>query len=126
MSTADSHPSVATPNSPPCSVPQSLRCVDVAPATVLAIELLLQEPVIDLDAAARILSADTGATMCIRRMAAEEHGGEPERAPRISDCIANLDLHELLNELFSNMEKRKRTDCFASRSAVIRMDIHLH
>ncbi len=60
-------------------------------STRLQLELLLQEPVLDLRAVAQVILEDVGATLQILRLVGEEYGLAEERPIRIEDCIASLD-----------------------------------
>ena len=60
-------------------------------STRLQLELLLQEPALDLRAVSEVILQDLGATLQILRLVGEEYGRAAERPIRIEDCIASLD-----------------------------------
>lgn len=76
---------------------QDLSLIDPFPqipamaATMLQLELLLQDAVVDLKALAEVVLSDAGATLQILRMIGEEFPDEKDRPIRIEDCIASLD-----------------------------------
>lgn len=81
-----------------------LHQVRVKARTVLAIDLLLHERTIDLDAVTEVLSCDPGAMMCALGLLAEDSSDDSPISVRIADWISNLDLHELLVELAAHLE----------------------
>lgn len=64
--------------------------VPAMPATMLQLELLLQESLVDLRAVSAVVLSDAGATLQILRMVGEEFPNEKGRPTRIEDCIASL------------------------------------
>ena len=60
-------------------------------ATMLQLELLLQDAPINLKAVADVILSDAGATLQILRLIGEEFPDEKDRPTRIEDCIASLD-----------------------------------
>ncbi|MFP5277608.1 MAG: hypothetical protein ACLGPM_10860 [Acidobacteriota bacterium] len=84
-----------------------LQGVRVKPRTVLAIDLLLQERIVDLNAVTEVLSGDPGAMACALGMLAEEHCEDAPISMRTVDWISSLDLHELLFELEGHLEFRQ-------------------
>ena len=60
-------------------------------ATMLQLELLLQDAPVDLKAVADVVLSDAGATLQILRMIGEEFPDDTDRPTRIEDCIASLD-----------------------------------
>lgn len=60
-------------------------------ATMLQLELLLQDAPVDLKAMADVILSDAGATLQILRLIGEEFPDEKDRPTRIEDCIASLD-----------------------------------
>jgi HD-like signal output (HDOD) protein len=60
-------------------------------STRLQLELLLQEPALDLRAVSDVVLQDLGATLQILRLVGEEYGLADGRPIRIEDCIASLD-----------------------------------
>jgi HD-like signal output (HDOD) protein len=65
--------------------------VPILLSTRLQLELLLQEPVLDLRAVSEVILQDMGATLQILRLVGEEYRAAEERPIRIEDCIASLD-----------------------------------
>jgi hypothetical protein len=65
--------------------------VPVMSATVLGLDMLLQEPCIDLRIASDLILSDVGATLQILRLIGKEYDVAAERPSRIVDCIASLD-----------------------------------
>ena len=61
-------------------------------ATRLQLELLFQEPLIDLRAVSEVILSDAGATLQILRLIGEEYPHEEDRPTRIEDCIASLNM----------------------------------
>jgi HD-like signal output (HDOD) protein len=61
-------------------------------ATHLQLELLLQQPVVELRAVAEVLRRDPGATIEVLRLAGREWMPGEERAARLEDAIAGLSL----------------------------------
>jgi len=66
--------------------------VPVMSATVLGLEILLQERYIDLRMASELILSDVGATIQILRLIGREYDYAAERPSRMGDCIANLDV----------------------------------
>jgi hypothetical protein len=60
--------------------------------TVLALELLLREPCLDLRMASEIVLNDVGATIKILGLVGKEDDFASERPGRMEDCLASLDL----------------------------------
>ncbi len=65
--------------------------VPVMSATVLGLDMLLQEPYIDLRMTSDLILSDVGATIQILRLIAKEYDIAEERPSRMVDCIASLD-----------------------------------
>lgn len=84
-----------------------VRHIRVQPRTVLAIDLLLQEPHVDLNAVTEVLSTDPGAMMCVLGLLTDDCADNSIVSERIVDWISNLDLHELLLELSAHLELQK-------------------
>lgn len=70
-----------------------LDVVPVMSATVLGLDMLLQEPYIDLRMASEFVLSDVGATIKILRLIGREYGTAAERPSRMVDCIASLDVN---------------------------------
>ncbi len=66
--------------------------VPVMSATVLGLEMLLQNPCIDLGMASELVLSDVGATIQILRLIGREYDFPAERPSRMGDCIASLDV----------------------------------
>jgi HD-like signal output (HDOD) protein len=64
--------------------------VPIMLSTRLQLELLLQEPALDLRAVSEVILDDLGATLQILRLIGEEYLVEDERPIRIEDCVASL------------------------------------
>jgi hypothetical protein len=65
--------------------------VPVMPATVFGLDMLLQEPNIDLQAVSELVLNDVGATIHTLRMVCREYESVAERPSRMCECIAGLD-----------------------------------
>jgi hypothetical protein len=65
--------------------------VPVMSATVLGLEIILHEPVLDLSAACELVLSDVGATIQVLRLIEREFDCDGERPYRMSDCLASLD-----------------------------------
>jgi hypothetical protein len=70
-----------------------LDALPVMPATVLGLDMLLQEPSVDLRMATELILSDVGATLRILRLIGKEYDIAAERPNRISECIASLDVN---------------------------------
>jgi hypothetical protein len=66
--------------------------VPVMSATVLGLDILLQEPFIDLRMVSELVLGDVGATIQILRLIGREYAFIEERPGRMSDCIASLEV----------------------------------
>ena len=66
--------------------------VPVMSATVLGLEMLLHEPMIDLLKVSDLILSDVGATIQILRSIGREYPLATESPSRMCDCIASLDL----------------------------------
>ena len=65
--------------------------VPVLSTTVLGLDILLQEPCIDLRVASELILSDVGATIQILRLIGSEYGFAAECPRRMEECIASLD-----------------------------------
>jgi HD-like signal output (HDOD) protein len=74
------------------SKPENLPGVPALFATRLQLELLLQEPAVDLGAVTAVILADPGATIELFRLAGREWMPGEERAERVEDALAVLPL----------------------------------
>jgi HDOD domain len=61
-------------------------------ATVLGLDIILQEPYIDLRLVSDLILSDVGATIQILRLIGREYDFAADRPRRIGDCIASLDV----------------------------------
>lgn len=68
--------------------------VPVMSATVLGLEMLLQERFVDLRRVSELILGDVGATIQILRLIGKEYDNPAERPTRIGECIANLDVDQ--------------------------------
>jgi hypothetical protein len=64
----------------------------VMSATVLGLEMLLQEPFVDLRRVSELILSDVGATIQILRLIGKEYENPMERPSRMGECIASLDV----------------------------------
>jgi HD-like signal output (HDOD) protein len=75
---------------------RDLPDVPVMPQTLLILDLLVQEPCVDLREVSRVVLGDLGATLQILRLAGREYGNAEGRPARIEDCIADIGLEACL------------------------------
>jgi HD-like signal output (HDOD) protein len=68
----------------------------VMPETLLLLDLLVQEPCVDLRQMSELVLADLGATLQILRLAGRKYGRDDNRPVRIADCISDLGLRPCL------------------------------
>lgn len=69
----------------------------VLPGTLFALELLLQEPRIDIGLAAELLLNDVGAVIQVLSRVGREYSWAEGVPGRMAECVAALDLGDLLN-----------------------------
>ena len=67
--------------------------VPVMSSTVLGLDMILQEPYIDLRIVSDFILSDVGATIQILRLIGREYDFAADRPSRIGDCIASLDVN---------------------------------
>lgn len=67
--------------------------------TALAMEILLNEPSIDLSAAAELVLSDVGATIQILRLSGGDYCAATDRPSRMVDCLSSLDASEWLRAI---------------------------
>jgi hypothetical protein len=79
-------------NAPAPQMTDLLDEVPVMSATVLGLDMLLQEPFVDLHKVSELILSDVGATIQILRLIGKEYDNAAERPSRIGECIANLDV----------------------------------
>ena len=65
----------------------------VMSSTVLGLDMILQEPYIDLRIVSDLILSDVGATIQILRLIGREYDFAADRPSRIGDCIASLDVN---------------------------------
>lgn len=80
-----------------------LEVLPVMPSTVFGLEVLLQETPVDLRSVTELVMRDVGAVIHVLRLFVKEYGWDMSRPTRIAQCIAGLDLHELIAELSAHM-----------------------
>jgi len=76
--------------------PESTNLLDELPimsSTLLGLDMILQEPYIDLRIVSDLILSDVGATIKILRLIGREYDFEADRPSRIGDCIAGLDVN---------------------------------
>jgi hypothetical protein len=74
--------------------PKNIDLLDHLPVmqtTVLALEMLLHEPCIDLRMASELVLSDLGATLHVLRLVGREYEFADEPPARMGDCLASLD-----------------------------------
>lgn len=64
--------------------------VPVMAETLLLLDLVAQEPAVDLRGMSQLVLDDLGATLQILRLAGREYGNSPRMPQRIEDCISDL------------------------------------
>lgn len=74
------------------SLTDPLPSLPVMIATRLQLELLLNDPVIDLGAVTEVILGDAGATLQILRLIGEEYKNAEDRPNRMEDCIVSLSM----------------------------------
>ena len=67
-----------------------ISAVPVEPATLLGLELLLQEESLGLQKASDLVLSDVGATLKILRLASSEYLGWPDEVCRMQDVLSSL------------------------------------
>jgi HD-like signal output (HDOD) protein len=80
--------------------------VPVLPETMLFLDLLVQEPCINLREMSQLVLADLGATLQILRLAGREFGNAEGRPVRMEDCISDLGVMECLDVVSRKMLPR--------------------
>jgi hypothetical protein len=68
-----------------------LEEVPVMAATVLGLEMLLNEPCIDLKLVSDVILSDVGATIHVLRLVGREYETAAEHPSRMADCLASLE-----------------------------------
>ncbi|ADW70908.1 HDOD domain-containing protein [Granulicella tundricola] len=77
-------------SSSPNRLLDSLPNIPTMMTTRLRLELLLQEPSIDLSAVSEVILSDPGATLQLLRLIGEEYPNDEDRPTRIEDCIVSF------------------------------------
>jgi hypothetical protein len=77
--------------------------IPVLPKTLLLLDLLVQEPCIDLREMSQLVLSDLGAALQILRRAGQEYGNAEDRPTRMEDCIADLGLEACLKAVSEQM-----------------------
>lgn len=70
--------------------------IPVLPKTLLLLELMVQEPCVDLREISQLVLSDLGATLQIMRQISLEYRNAEDRPTRIEDCISALGLEVCL------------------------------
>ena len=86
----------------------SLPAVPVMPETLLLLELVAQEPSVDLAEMSQLVLDDLGATLQILRLAGREYGHTHGRPRRIEDCISLLGVNACLQAVSEETAARHR------------------
>jgi hypothetical protein len=76
-----------------------LEQVPVMSATVLGLEILLNEPCIDLRMASDLVLSDVGATLQVLRLVRNEYEFATEPLSSMGDCLAGLDASTWFHEI---------------------------
>ncbi len=71
-----------------------MQGVPVEPVTILGLELLLEEPSLDLQKASDLVLSDLGATLQVFRLAAREHGGLPKEFCEMQEILSSLPVEQ--------------------------------
>ena len=71
---------------------QDLPAIPVMTKTLLLLDLLVQEPSVDLRQMSQLVLSDLGAALQILRLAGREYGNQEDRPIRMEDCISDLGL----------------------------------
>src|ERR1700712_2304982 len=74
--------------------PAFLNTLPSMSSTVLALDLLLQEPLIDLRAASEIILSDVGATLQVLQLIADQHAASQDCFSSMAHCLASLEVHD--------------------------------
>jgi hypothetical protein len=85
---------------------QDFPDIPVLPETMLFLDLLVQEPCINLREMSQLVLADLGATLQILRLAGREFGHAEGRPVRMEDCISDLGVQECLEVVSRKMLPR--------------------
>jgi hypothetical protein len=75
-------------------------------STVLGLNMLLQEPCIDLQRVSELILHDIGATFKMLRMVGQECDWAGDHPRRMGDCIANLEVHDWFSAISSRTFSR--------------------
>ena len=86
-----------------------IETVPVMPATVLGLELLLQDRSLHLQMASDLILKDVGATLQMMRLVARDFPIPDERPSRMVDCLAALDTSTWFAALAANSKPCSKT-----------------
>ena len=75
---------------------QDLPAIPVLTKTLLLLDILVQEPCVDLREMSQLVLSDLGAALQILRLAGREYGNADGRPIRMEDCISDLGLEACL------------------------------
>lgn len=78
---------------------QDFPDLPVLPETMLFLDLMIQEPCVNLREMSQLILADLGATLQVLRLAGREYGQAEGRPVRMEDCIVDLGLQECLDAI---------------------------
>ena len=71
---------------------QDLPDIPILTKTLLLLDILVQEPCVDLRQMSQLVLSDLGAALQILRLAGREYGNAEDRPIRMEDCISDLGL----------------------------------
>jgi HDOD domain len=93
--------------------PRGIRDVPSMAATVLGLDLLLQEPTIDLSMASELVLSDVGATLQVLQLVGSEYMATEECLSRMDQCLAGLDVNVWFGRIsahtFANNQEHVKT-----------------
>lgn len=98
---------------------QDLSPVPVLPETLLLLDLMVQQPCVDLREMTELVLGDVGAALQILRLAALEYENSDCRPTRIEDCISDLGLDACLEAVSAQTVTRD-----GGRSAITEFWVH--
>jgi hypothetical protein len=78
---------------------QDLPAIPVMTKTLLLLDLLVQEPCVDLRQMSQLVLSDLGAALQILRMAGREYGNAEDRPIRMEDCISDFGLEACMKAM---------------------------
>ncbi len=80
--------------------------IPIMQETLLLLDLVVQEPSVNLREMSKLVLDDLGATLQILRLAGSEYGSSNDRPLRIEDCISSLGVHACMQAV--SIEKAAR------------------